>query len=69
MKAIITRQNKDGSYDDCGMNNRFLTGEYKTLKGLFRYGVPKHKGVYRVEVFYGDSIYGEPFCVKYIERF
>ena len=38
-KFIVTRKNKDGSFDNVGMNNRYLTSEYKTLSGLIRYGI------------------------------
>jgi hypothetical protein len=34
MKAIITRQNNDGTYDEVGMNNITISGEYKTKLGL-----------------------------------
>ena len=40
-KFIVTRKNKDGSFDNVGMNNRYLTSEYKTLSGLIRYGISK----------------------------
>ena len=53
MKAIITKKNQNGSYDECGMNNRFLTSTYKTVKGLIKYGISKNwrsQGV-RIEVF------------------
>ena len=36
---IVTRKNSDGSFDDVGMNNRYLTSHYKTLNGLLRYGI------------------------------
>lgn len=38
-KFIVTRKNSDNSFDDVGMNNRYLTSSYKTLAGLIRYGV------------------------------
>lgn len=38
-KFIVTRKNKDSSFDNVGMNNRYLTSEYKTLSGLIRYGI------------------------------
>ena len=38
-KFIVTRKNKDGSFDNVGMNNRYLTSEYRTLSGLIRYGI------------------------------
>lgn len=40
MKAIITRQNKDGTFDSCGTNNRMITREYKTATNVLRYGIP-----------------------------
>lgn len=36
---IVTRKNSDDSFDNVGMNNRYLTSKYKTLTGLLRYGV------------------------------
>ena len=38
-KFIVTRKNKDGSFDNVGMNNRYLTSKYKTLSGLIRNGI------------------------------
>lgn len=38
-KFIVTRKNKEGSFDNVGMNNRYLTSKYKTLSGLIRYGI------------------------------
>ena len=40
-KFIVTRKNKDGSFDNVGTNNRYLTSKYKTLSGLIRYGIPE----------------------------
>ncbi len=37
MKVIVTRQNADGSYDECGMSNRFLASQYKTVQGALRH--------------------------------
>lgn len=62
MKAIITRPNSDGTYDDVGMNNRTVVGPYKLLNNLIRHGTPQHfkgKGRLRYELFYGDSILPE----------
>lgn len=61
MKAIVTRANPDGSFDEVGMNNRFVTNTYKTKHGLLRYGIPAiFKGKVRIEIFNGSSIYGSP---------
>jgi len=70
MKAIITRQNKDGTFDNVGMNNKMITGEYKTKKNLLRYGIPEHfkKHTCRIELFL-DIHDKQPFeIIKYNER-
>ena len=50
-KFIVTRKNKDGSFDNVGMNNRYLTSGYKTLSGLIRYGISEQwkKNGFRVQ--------------------
>jgi len=62
MKIIATKQNKDGSYDSVGMNNRTITSSYKTTSGFIRYGIPTHfyGNTLRLEVFYGDNVYKNP---------
>jgi hypothetical protein len=62
MRIIYTRQNKDGSYDECGMNNQRLTSNYRTTNGFLRYGIPDNfRGhTLRLEVWYGDNIYRDP---------
>ncbi len=68
MKIICTRQNKDGSYDEVGMRNRFLTSSYKTTNGFIRYGIPTnfYGNTLKLEVFYGDSVYTDPDKVRYV---
>jgi|WetSurMetagenome_2_1015567.scaffolds.fasta_scaffold104786_3 hypothetical protein len=68
MKAIIIKQNKNGTYDECGMNNRHLTSHYKTIESLLRYGIAKRfSGKVRIELFF-DSIYQEkPDDILYVE--
>jgi hypothetical protein len=39
MVAIVSRIRKDGTYSEVGVNDRFLTHSYKTVKGLIRYGI------------------------------
>lgn len=69
MKAIITRANPDGSFDEVGMNNRTVTKSYKTREGLFKYGIPdSFNGRLRIEIFAGDSIYGKPIEIKEVIR-
>jgi hypothetical protein len=62
MKIIYTRQNKDGSYDNVGMNNQRLTSNYTTTNGFLRYGIPDNfrGNTLRLEVYFGDSIYRAP---------
>lgn len=67
MKYLITRQNRDGSFDSVGMDNRTIVSGYKTYRNAFKYGIqPFGNGrVCRVEVYPGNSIYGNPievFC-------
>jgi len=69
MRAILTRQNSDDTFDSAGMNNRLLTGDYKTLRNLVKYGIPEHyknrgAGALRIEIFNG-SIHGKPIETFY----
>lgn len=68
MKIICTRQNEDKTYDEVGMNNRFLTSEYTTTNGFLRYGIPTHfyGNDIRLEVWFGDNIYRAPDKVLYV---
>ena len=68
MKIIYTKANKDGSYDEVGMNNRRLTSDYTTTRGFIRYGIPTdfYGNTLRLEVFYGDSIYQNPDKTLYV---
>ena len=63
MRAIITKQNEDKSFDECGMNNRRVTKSYKSVATLLKYGLPKFwkSSTVRVEFFLGESILGKPF--------
>jgi hypothetical protein len=59
MKIIYTRQNKDGSYDEVGMDNRRLTSKYTTTNGFVRHGIPSdyYGHTLRLEVWFGNNIY------------
>lgn len=63
-KYIVTKQNKDGSFDEVGMNNRCIISGYKTYKNAFKYGINVFGAgkTCRVEVF-GDDVYGKPLDV------
>lgn len=65
MKAIITKQNNDGTYSDVGMNTRALISHLTTERGVLKWAAGYAGGrPHRVEFFH--NIYGEPF--KTIER-
>ena len=67
MRAIITRPN-NGIYDEVGMNNRFMTSDYKTENGLIKYGIPKYfRGKLRIEI-YTSLHMSKPVKTLYIER-
>jgi hypothetical protein len=36
---IVSLRKQDGTFDTVGMNNRYLTSQYKTLSDLLRYGI------------------------------
>ena len=61
MKAIVTRQNNDGTFDSVGMDNRIVLGPHKNLQTIkilaFQFAGSR---AYRIELYYGDSILGEP---------
>ena len=61
MKAIVTRQNSDGSFDEVGMNNRAVFGPYSSQRTIDRLAseFAGHRG-YRIEMYRCDSIYGDP---------
>jgi len=63
MRAIVTKQNADGSYDEVGMNNRTIIGPYKRYGTINKYARLYANGkMYRVEL-YADRIDGKPFDV------
>lgn len=65
MRVIVTRQNEDGTYDEVGMSNRFLK-TYKSLKRAHKEAKSYSAGrKYRLEIFYGESIYGKPNKIEY----
>ena len=68
MRAIITRQNQDGSYDEVGMANRIYTGTYKYARNLIQYAIPKHfqnKNL-RVEIYYTPIQQDKPDLTVFI---
>lgn len=70
MIAIVTRQNSDGTFDDIGMNNRTVTGHYKTEKNLLKFGIPEHfkkSGKVRVEFFVNSILMeNKPFKTMHV---
>jgi len=69
MKIICTRPNKDGTYDEVGTRNRFLTTSYTTTNGFLRYGIPSdyHGRRIRLQVWYGGNIYREADKVVFMD--
>lgn len=65
MKILVTRQNEDGTYDACGMNNRFIVSGYKTIYTAIRYRLQPYckPGIYRIEMFNG--IFDSPVMTIY----
>jgi hypothetical protein len=37
IKAIVTKQNADGTFDEVGMNNRTIIGPYKRLSTILKH--------------------------------
>ena len=69
MKIFYSKQNKDGTYCEYGMDNRGIASNYKTVKGFIRYGLPSHYQGHNVklEVYYGDNTYKEPDETLFIQ--
>jgi hypothetical protein len=65
MKAIITKQSSNGTYDEVGMNNRALFSHYKTERGVIRYGVPAFANGRPCRVEFFHNIYGQPYRTVY----
>jgi hypothetical protein len=66
IKAIVTRQNKDGTFDEVGMNNRTIVqakGRNHILKTAREYGSGRKC---RIEMFFCNGFYGNPFEIVFI---
>lgn len=69
MTFIVTLANPDGTYDEVGMRNRFLTSHYKTITTLIKWGIPRHwkKSGNKVRIeHYSGSVYGNPSATSYV---
>ena len=68
MRAVLTIQNKDGTYDEVGTMNRSIVGPATSMKSLITqsravtWGRPA-----RLEIYNGTSINGDPKEVKYLD--
>jgi len=71
VRAIITRQNKDGSYDEVGTNNRTLLSRKlkRSIDYLVQGWADGYQVTYRIELYHGESIYGTPDTTYYIHPF
>jgi hypothetical protein len=36
---LVSLRKEDGTFDKVGTNNRYITNDYKTLKGLLQHGI------------------------------
>ena len=69
MKFLITRQNKDGSFDEVGMTNRTIYSDLKTINGAARRARKLWPNVgLRIEAFSNERFYGEPSQTVFIEE-
>ena len=69
MKFLVTRQNKDGSFDEVGMTNRTLYSDLKTIKGAARRARKLWPNAdLRIEVFAAERFYGEPLQTVFIKE-
>lgn len=68
MKVVATRQNRNGTYDMAGMNNRVVIGPYKlrhTIERMVRRWEPVKR--VRIEVYSNTlSELSEPYRVYYL---
>jgi hypothetical protein len=67
MKAIVAKMAHDGSYRKVGMIDRFITGDYLTLEGLLRYGIPAYWKQFNLHIeVYADRYNAEPIrCLSW----
>jgi hypothetical protein len=65
MIGIITKRNKDGSFDEVGMSNRYLTNGASIRSITKTIGEDWIKDGVRIELFYDGKLYSEPFNVLY----
>lgn len=64
MKAIITKQNADGTFNEVGMNTRALISHLKSERGVLKWAAGYANGKpHRIEFF--ANIYGEPIKTIY----
>lgn len=66
MKAIVTKQNLDGTYNEVGMNTRCVLGPYVN-KSFIQKKARNYSGKnpYRIEYFV-DSILIDPISIEYV---
>ena len=65
MKVIVTIQNKDGSYDEVGMNNKALISHLKANWAIKRWAKEFSRNKpHRIEYF--SNIYADPDRVEYV---
>ena len=63
----VSLQKDDGTFDDVGMNNRFITDKYKSLHTLLRYGInlPAYKRGFKVYDRQGRLVFTSGNCIAW----
>lgn len=65
-KAIVTKRNKDGTYDEVGMNNRAIF--HGSIQKIRKDAKAYAKGPHRIEYFHDHNFYGSPHKVEHFEE-
>lgn len=68
MKIIVTKQNIDGTYDECGMCNRALFKVPDVARGYKAARRFAQGSAVRVEYFHDADIYRNPFTTVYLPK-
>jgi hypothetical protein len=63
-RAVVTKRNPDGSYDEAGMRNRAVVSHLNTEHGIRRWAKQYAKGPHRIEYF-DSNMYIKPSKVEH----
>ena len=70
MRAIVARQREDGTFSNVGMNDAYLTSNYKTKGNLIKFNIPNHfktGRLVRFEIYTGSIYKDKPDETIYIQ--